>query len=66
MPKLEERKQAVLEAMKRLGRPIWAGDVAIKAVDQEAFRAAFRALLDEGKIVRRPGAKGDRAYYYSD
>ena len=64
MQKLEERKQAVLDTMKRLDRPIWAGDVAINTVDQEAFRAAFRALADEGEIVRRTGAKGDRAYYY--
>jgi ribosomal protein L19E len=66
LAKLDERKRLVLETMQRLSRPIWAGDVAAKAVDQELFRMAFRALVDEGKIVRKPGAKGDRAYYYFD
>lgn len=64
--KLDERKRFVLETARRLGRPIWAGDVATNAVDQEVYQKAFRALVEEGKLVRRPGAKGGRAFYYFD
>jgi hypothetical protein len=64
MAKLEERQRFVLEAARRLSRPLWAGDVATNAMEQELYRAAFCALVDEGKLLRRPGAKGSRAYYY--
>ena len=63
MSKFEDRKRVILEAMRVLDRPIWAGDVAPRISDQEQFRAAFLALLDEGAIERRPGAKGARTYY---
>jgi hypothetical protein len=62
--KLEERRRFILETARRLGRPIWVGDVALNAMDQEFYRGAFRSLVEEGKLVRRPGAKGSRAYYY--
>jgi hypothetical protein len=64
LAKLEERKRFVVETMRRLDRPIWAGDVATNAMEQELYRAAFRALAEEGKVVRRPRGKGARAYYY--
>jgi hypothetical protein len=59
MAKLHERKQIVLETMRRLGRPIWAGDVARNAMEQELYRAAFRArwLIRE----RSCGGKEQRA-----
>jgi hypothetical protein len=61
--KLDERKRLALETARCLGRPIWAGDVASNAVDQELYRQAFRALVEEGELVRRPGPKGGRAFY---
>ena len=66
LAKLEERKRIVLETMQRLGRPIWAGDVSTNAMEQEVYRPAFRALVEEGRIARRPSAKGVKAYYYFD
>jgi hypothetical protein len=66
LARLEERKQFILDTIRRLGRPIWAGDVAINVADQVLYRPTFRALVAEGKLVRRPGAKGNRAYYYFD
>ena len=64
MATLDERKAFVLEQARLLGRPIWVGDVATNAIEQESYRAAFRALVEERKLVRRPGPMGGRAYYY--
>jgi hypothetical protein len=61
--KHEERKHLILKAMRELERPVWAGDVTARVGEQEMLRAAFRALVEEGKILRLPGAKGARAYY---
>jgi hypothetical protein len=66
LAKFEERKLIILEMAQRLGRPIWVGDVTLRVADQEKYRPAFRALVDDGKLVRRPGAKGSRSYYYFD
>ena len=66
MATLEERKTFLLERVRLLGRPIWVGDVATNAIEQESYRAAFRALAEERKLVQRPGPKGGRAYYYFD
>jgi hypothetical protein len=49
--------------MGELESPIWAGDVTTRVGEQEMLRAAFRALVEEGKIVRLPAPKGARAYY---
>ena len=64
MSKLEERKRLILEVMRQHDRPIWTGDVASRASEQELVRNAFRALVEEGTIRRHPGPKGGRAYYW--
>jgi hypothetical protein len=64
LTKLEERKSAIIDTLTRLGRPIWVGDVATNAMEQEHHRKAFHALVEEGRIGKRPGPKGARVYYY--
>ena len=61
--KLEERKQLVLQAMHRLQRPVWIGDLAVRASDCELFRPAFAALSNEGRIVRKRRHGASRVYY---
>ena len=64
MSRLEDRKRLILEVMQAHDRPIWSGDVTTRVSEQELFRPAFRALVAEGKINRRPGPRGGRAYYW--
>jgi hypothetical protein len=61
--KIVERKQAILAVMIRFERPIWLGDVSKTASDQGSFRSAFRALIDEGKIVADRRSRAGRVYY---
>jgi hypothetical protein len=61
--KLDERKQAVLSVMERLGRSIWIGDVSNSASDQSSFRLALHALINEGKIVPQRQSRAGRVYY---
>ena len=64
MNERQPRKRQVLETIQRLNRPVWAGDLTSDRVERVSYRKAFRALANEGKIKKRPGAKNERAYYY--
>ena len=62
--KFEQRKQEILETMRRLNQPVWPGDLTNDKIELVSYGKAFRALADEGKIKKRPGAKNSRVYYY--
>ena len=60
---VEERKQQILAKMRKLQRPIWVADVAVRVSDQETYGRAFRQLVADGIIETLPHRKGTRVYY---
>ena len=60
---VQERKQQILAKMRKLQRPIWVADVAVRVSDQEAYGRAFRELAADGIIEGLPRPRGTRAYY---
>ena len=60
---LDERKALIIEAMRRLRRPIWIGDLGPSASEYASFERAFRSLLAEGRIALDHRAARGRKYY---